>query len=85
MLRNYYTIYDLSKNRIGFFESAWTLKSRKLSIWGILFLSLLGLILRGGIIGCFRKGKISKKEKEFRMRALSGEIPGYQAVSSMGS
>jgi hypothetical protein len=73
LLRNYYTIYDLSRNSIGFYSAAWTLTEKSLSVWGILFIVLIFFILIGGLIGCYCVHKRSKREKEVRIRALSGE------------
>jgi hypothetical protein len=77
LIRNYYTIYDLSANQIGFYVAAWTLTQKKLSLWGISFLVTLFIILIGGVLGCYCVYKRSKREKEVRIRTLSGEIPSF--------
>jgi hypothetical protein len=54
--------------------AAWTLFQKQLGFWGISFVVTLSLIVLGGIIGCYCVYKRTNREKEVRIRTLSGEI-----------
>lgn len=62
------------------------MRQRKLSTWGILFLSLLGVTFLGGVIGCYRKYQHSKRKDSIRFRTLSaaGRLPPDAGADPLG-
>jgi hypothetical protein len=64
LLWNYYMIFDLSKNQLGFYEADYTIITKALTVGSILFIILFCSIMIGGVIGCVLTVRRNKREKE---------------------